>query len=168
MYEKVDLNMNISKTIFMTNLVTICGLRIAGVEIQMEDVYLGHQLSIPRSPQTCELERRLALPSAAIRGLKDVFKSDISVYLKRRIFDQFLLPVTTYGTETLTLTNDNSCEKLRIAQRKMERSMIVVTLSDHIRNEDLRGRSGVIDVVETIARFERKWVGHIAKMLDER
>lgn len=46
--------------------------------------------------------------------------------------------------------------------------MIVVTLSDHIRNEDLRGRSGVIDVVETIARFERKWVGHIAKMLDER
>lgn len=136
---KVGLNINMSKTKFMTNLVPSCGLKIDGAEIQLVNryVYLGHEVSISRDNQTCELKRRLTLSWAAFGRLKDVFKSDIPVNLKRMVFDQCVLPVMTYGSETLTLTTATA-KKLRVTQRKMERSMLGVTLKDHIRNEDLR------------------------------
>ena len=51
--------------------------------------------------------------------------------LKRKVFDQCVLPVMTYEAKTLTLTTA-SANKLMVTQRKMERSMLGVSLRDHI------------------------------------
>ena len=59
----------------------------------------------------------------------------------------------TYGAETLTLTT-TSANKLMVTQRKMERSMLGVSLLDHIRNEDLRRKTGVTDVVNKIRKLK--------------
>ena len=83
------------------------------------------------------------------------------------VFDQCVLPVMTYGAETLTLTTA-SANKLMVTQRKMERSMLGVSLRDHIRNEDLRRRTGVTDVVNQIRKLKWNWAGHVARMSDGR
>ena len=86
--------------------------------------------------------------------------------LKRKVFDQCVLPVMTYGAETLTLTKA-SANKLMVSQRKMERSMFGVSLQDHIRNEDLRRRTGVTDLVNQICKLNWNWAGHVTRILTE-
>ena len=125
--------------------------------------YLGHKIQISRDNQTCEIKRRVTLSWAAYGKLADVFKSDMPQCLKRKVFDQCVLPVMTYGAETLTLTTA-SANKLMVTQRKMERSMLGVSLRDHIRNEDLRRRTGVTDVVNQIRKLKWNWAGHVARM----
>ena len=69
-------------------------------------------------------------------GLWNVFTSDMPQCLKREVLDQCVLPVMTHGAETLILTTA-SANKLMVTQRKMERSMLGVSLRDLIRNKDL-------------------------------
>lgn len=45
--------------------------------------------------------------------------------------------------------------------------MLGTTLRDYIRNEDLRRRSGVNDVIRVLAKFKWNWVGDIAWMQAE-
>lgn len=71
--------------------------------------------------------------------LRNIFKSDIPISLKKKVC---VLPVITYGTETSTLTKLNA-RSLKIAQRKMERSILGIKLSDHIKNTEVRKRMGV-------------------------
>lgn len=78
--------------------------------------------------------------------LRDVFKNDLPIGIKWQHFSRCVLKVITFGAETSTLTVASG-KKLRMAQRKMERSMLGVLLKDHIKNEDLRMRTGFRDVV---------------------
>lgn len=67
--------------------------------------YLGHEICIGCDNQTMGLERGISLAWAAFGKLKkDVFSADVAVCLKRKVYDQCVLPVVTYGAETLTLT----------------------------------------------------------------
>ena len=68
------------------------------------DIYLGHEIRLGRDNQTCEIYRRIGLAWAAFGRLRGVFKGDISISLKSKVFDQCVLSVLTYGAETLTLT----------------------------------------------------------------
>ena len=43
--------------------------------------------------------------------------------------------------------------------------MLGVSLRDHIRNEDLRRRTGVTDVVNQIRKLKWNWAGHIVYKL---
>lgn len=51
-----------------------------------------------------------------------------------------------------------SAKELRIAQRKMESSILGVQLGDYFRNKDLRNITGVIDVYQ-IAKLKWNWAG---------
>lgn len=73
----------------------------------------------------------------------------------------------TYGTETLTLTKTIGL-KLRVIQRSMERSMLGVSLQDKIRNEDLRSRTRVTDVIIRVAQLKWNWAGHVARLKNVR
>lgn len=166
---EIGLKINFSKTKYMTNLVPSEILTVGGQEVELVNsyVYLGHEIRITRDNQTCELKRRITLSWAAYGRLSHVFRAKIPISLKRKVFDQCILPVLTYGAETLTLTTA-SARKLRTTQRKMERSMLGVSLRDHIRNEDLRRRTGVTDVIQQIASLKWNWAGHVARMTDGR
>lgn len=167
--QKVGLKINIAKTQFMTNLVPSCNLMLEGKEIQyvISYKYLGHEIRIGRDNQTCELNRRIGLTWAAFGRLRHVFKSDIPMCLKRKVFDQCVLPVLTYGSETLTLTQ-KTVNKIRITQRAMERSMLGVTLRDKIRNEELRRKTKITDAIERITHLKWNWAGHVARIPDNR
>ena len=87
--------------------------------------------------------------------------------LKRKVFESCVLPVLTYGAETLTITQA-SAQRLRVAQRAMERAMLGVSLRDKKTNEWIRQQTKVQDVMERIASLKWNWAGHIARMTDDR
>jgi len=80
----------------------------------------------------------------------------------RRVFDQCVLPVMTYGAETLTLTK-KTINRIRVTQRVMERSMLGISLRDRIHNNEITRRTGVVDAVERIATLKWNCAGHIAR-----
>ena len=128
----VGLQMNISKTKYMTNLVPSEQIFIGDKEVALVNKYnyLGHEIQISRDNKMCETIRRVTLSWTAYGKLADVFKSDMPQFLKRKVFDQCVLPVMTYGAETLTLTTATA-NKLMVTQRKMERSMLGVSLRSY-------------------------------------
>jgi len=167
--DKVGLCINQQKTKIMTNLVLggTVSLDSEGIGEVDEYKYLGHQIRINRDNQTRELQRRIGLGWAAYGGLRDVFSSSIPMSLKRKVYDQCVLPVMTYGAETLTLTK-GTVEKLEVAQRKMERAMLGIRLQDRIRNTEIRRRTKVQDIIQRITTLKWKWAGHVARFKDDR
>ena len=148
---EVGLKINMSKTQIMTNLVPSENISIAGEAINQTNSYkyLGHEICIGRDNQTIELDRRLRLAWVAFGKLNYVFKSSLPVCLKRKTFNQCVLPVLTYGAETLTLTK-RTVHKIRVAQRAMERVMLGISLRDKVTNQEIRRRTGVVDAIERI------------------
>ena len=80
--------------------------------------------------------------------------------LKRIVFNQCVLPVMTYGAESLTLTK-KPIKKIQVMQRAMGRSMLGISLRDRVPNSTIRLRTRIIDVVERIAFLKWNWAGHI-------
>jgi hypothetical protein len=167
--ERAGLKINFEKTKLMTNLVMSGNITIDNNTIQQTDTYkyLGHEIKINRDNQTNEIQRRIGLTWAAFGKLSHILKSSIPMCLKRKVYNQCVLPVQTYGAETLTLTQ-KSANKLRVTQRAMERAMLNVSLRDHITNRQIRQRSGVQDVIERTTRLKWNWAGHLARTQDGR
>ena len=87
--------------------------------------------------------------------------------LKRKIFNQCVLPAMTFGCQTWSL-GKALVKKLEISQRSMERRMLNVKLKDRIRNTTIRQRTRVTDIVQYVTNTKWKWAGHIARMKDNR
>ena len=162
--QKVGLKINSANTQFMTNLVPSRNLQMENNEVlQVTSFnYLGHEIRIGRDNQTCEMGRRIELGWAAFGKLRRP-----QMCLKRKVLDQCVLPVLTYGAETLTLTRETA-NKLRVAEIEMERAILSITLRDRIPNDEIRRRTRVTDVVERVAHLKWSWAGHIARMSGER
>ena len=79
--------------------------------------------------------------------------------------DQCILPTMTYGCQTWSL-NKQMTNKLRTAQRAMERKMLDLKLKDKIPCSEIRKRTKIIDVIEYILKRKWKWAGHIARLKD--
>ncbi|XP_050306270.1 uncharacterized protein LOC126743283 [Anthonomus grandis grandis] len=62
----------------------------------------------------------------------------------------------------MTLTK-RSAERLRATQRAMERAMLGTSLRDHIRNDEIRRRTKVTDVMRRVAELKWRWAGHVAR-----
>ena len=68
-----------------------------------------------------------------------------------------------YGSETWALKKAHM-ELLLVAQHKMERIMLGITLRDHKHNTWIRHQTGVNDIKTGI----QEWAGHIARFKDNR
>ena len=99
--------------------------------------------------------------------LNIIFKSDMPFCMKRKLFDQCVLPVLTYGCETWTL-NSKSIQKLNTTQRSMERQMLNITRYDKKRNIWIRNQTKVCDIMRWITSKKWQWAGHIARRKDNR
>ena len=64
---------------------------------------------------------------------------------------EYVLPVMVYGSETWALKKSHM-EQLSVAQRKMERIMIGITLRDHKRNTWIRHQTGVNGIIDVIKK----------------
>ena len=80
--------------------------------------------------------------------------------------DQCVLPTLTYDCQTWSL-NKQMTNKLRTAQRAMERKMLDLKLQDKIPCSEIRKRTKIIDTEYTLKQ-KWKWAVHIARMKDNR
>jgi len=87
--------------------------------------------------------------------------------LKRKVFNQCILPFLTYGCETWTNSTEMK-RKLQITQRAIERQLLNITKRDKKRNEWIRNQTGVKDVTRRIAQRKWKWACHIDRTKDLR
>ena len=88
-----------------------------------------------------------------------------SITIKRNVYNEYVLPVMVYGSETWALKKAHM-ELLLVAQRKMERIMLGITLRDHKRNIWIRHQTGVNDIMNVIKKGIHGWAGHIARFKD--
>ena len=168
--QRVGLKMNMDKTKVMSNVHVAPVPVVVGndtLEVVDHYTYLGQIVQLGRSNFEKEVARRIQLGWAAFGKLRDIFSSRIPQCLKTRVFNQCVLPVITYGSETWSLTA-GLLEKLRVTQRAMERAMLGVSLRDKIRNTDIRRRTRVTDIARKICKLKWQWAGHIARRTDNR
>lgn len=166
--EEIGLSMNMGKTKVMSpeNIIFRVGNDI--LENVNEYIYLGHALKLGNENQTAEISRRIRMTWAATSKLGFILQdSKIPINLKREVFNMCVLPVLTYGVETMSLTI-KSAAKLRTTQRAIERGMLGISLRDRITNEEIRRRTKVEDVIEKTARAKWRWAGHIARQEETR
>ena len=103
-------------------------------------VYLGQHYSLKENNQDKEIQRRIMAGWAAYAKHRDIFKSNLAIFLKRQVYNSCVLPAMTYGAETWTLTKQAQ-NKLAAAQTKMERSMLNITYKDRRTNIWVRERT---------------------------
>ena len=171
--KKDGMKMNKKKTKIMCNEIARKhprqGITIDGEKLEEvnEYKYLGRMLT-SSNELNVEINQRITSGWRRFGQYSD-FLGDrkTPVCLKRKILDSVILPTLTYGAETWSLTR-RQAEKLAVAQRSMERSILNVTRRDKIRNEIIRGRTKVRDVIETTIEKKSRWAGHVARMRSER
>lgn len=165
---KIGLKMNKTKTKIMSQDQVQIAVNGHILENVQEYIYLGQQIEIGKGNKEIEIERRRRLGWAAFGKLSHILKDRrIPQYLRTRIYEQCVVPVITYGAQTWTLTK-TMVNKLRTTQRAMERVMIGVTLRDRKRNEWIRQRTKVVDIVERVTSLKWNFAGHIVRLTDER
>ena len=166
----VGLSMNLSKTKVMLNeSATTSTVAVDGNTIEKVDryVYLGKTVT-QAGDLLPEIKRRIALGWAAFSKVANIMKSrKASMNVKRKVHNEYVLPVMVYGSETWALKKAHM-ELLSVAQRKMERIMLGITLRDHKRNTWIRHQTGVNDIIDVIKKGIHGWAGHIARFKDNR
>ena len=115
-----------------------------------------------------EINKRIALGWAAFGKVENIMKSrKSSMKIKRRLLNECILPVMTYGSETWTLSKP-IIEKLSVAQHKMERIMLGITLRDKKRNSWIRQQMGPTNIPKYVKKSKHRWAGHISRFTDNR
>ncbi|KAM0735271.1 LINE-1 retrotransposable element ORF2 protein [Formica fusca] len=161
--QAVGLKMNLQKTKIMSPKNMVVTIDNHTLEIVEEYVYLEHNIKLGKENQTAEITRRIGSTWAAFGKLSYILRNPrVPTNLKRKVNDTCILPVTTYGLETATLTV-SSANRLRVCQRAIERAMLGISLRDHIPNKEVRRRTRITDVVERVARLKWQWAGHVAR-----
>ena len=127
---------------------------------------MSHRSQIP--PHTsCRMEgqkKYLVNSNSCVK----IFQDDkMPLSLKRQVFDQCVLPTMTYGCQTWSLTKATT-QRLRTAQRAMERKMLKAKLKDKIPCREIRAKTNIKDVVKFAAKQKWKWAGHVARLNDNR
>ena len=162
--------MNLSKTKVMLNEnATTSTVAVDGNTTEKVDRYVNLGKTVTQAGDLLpEIKRRIALGWAAFSKVANIMKSrDASINVKRKVHNEYVLPVTVYGSETWALKKAHM-ELLSVAQRKMERIMLGITLRDHKHNTWIRHQTGIHDIIDVINTGIHGWAGHIARLKDNR
>ena len=132
---KLGLKINMKKTKVMFNTYAAKSrMHIGPYEVESVDeyIYLGQRVSM-ENDKSEEIKRRITAGWIAFNNYRDILRSKIPMCLKRRVFNQCVLPAMTYGSQTWALTKRME-NRLEITQRSMERAMLGITKRDHTTN----------------------------------
>ncbi|CAG4970592.1 unnamed protein product [Parnassius apollo] len=168
--QRIGLKMNMDKTKIMFNVhVTPMPVVVGSTMLEVVDeyVYLGQIVRLGKSNFDREVNRRIQLGWAAFGKLRHIFSSGIPQSLKTTLYNQCVLPVMTYGSETWSITAGRM-RTLKVAQPAIERAMLGVSLLDKLRNEYIRSKTRVTDIAQRISKLKWQWAGHIARRTDNR
>lgn len=169
--EKNGLKINAEKTKVMYNkyVEKTDEIKINNVAIETVDafIYLGHNI-IANNDMKNEVKRSIQRIWAAIDKLKNLLEErKIPMCLKRKVFNQCVLPVMVYVTETWSITKGN-LERINKKQRRNEWKMLGITLQDKVEISEMRRRTKVKDAAREILKSKWRWAGHIARSNDNR
>ncbi len=99
------LKMNMKKTKVMAGSAIVQKtVEVAEVVIEQvkEYVYLGQRFSL--QAKNSEIRRRIKAGWQAFGRYNTIMKGNLPICLKRKVYNQYILPAITYGAETWTLT----------------------------------------------------------------
>ncbi|KAG6941071.1 hypothetical protein G0U57_007169, partial [Chelydra serpentina] len=103
----------------------------------------------------------------AFNSVRDILQGKINKTTCVNLFNSTVLPAMLYGSETWSLTKIEE-HQLSVTQRAMERTLLGISLRDHIPNETIRQQSGVRDVVVESRLSKMRWAGHVVRLSDNR
>ncbi len=92
---------------------------------------------------------------------------NIPMSLRRKVYNQCVLPTMTYGSETWSITKYSET-KLQSTQRAMEWQMLKISLQDKVRCNIIRQQTGVIDILRKVKQSKWRWAGNVARRKDNR
>lgn len=131
--------------------------------------YLGSFIEESGNP-TAEVKSRIGKASAVFKSLRKCLWSrrQISLVVKRRLFDSLVMPVLLYGLELLSL---NVAATSQIASFEMHclRAILGVGWQQHITNEEVLQRFDRREHLPVrLLRLRMRWLGHLTRMKPER
>ena len=166
---KVGLKIHKGKTKYMTNYADNEDILIGQQKIEKvtEFKYLGQTTHLKDTTKE-EIYARIRAGWSCFGKNKEILQDkQLPISLKKQVMDQCILPTMTYGCQTWSL-NKQMTNKLRTAQRAMERKMLDLKLKDKIPCAEIRKRTKIIDIIEHTLKQKWKWAGHIARLKDNR
>ena len=161
---KVGLKTHKGKTKYMTNYADSEDILIDQQKIEKvtEFKYLEQTTHLKDTTKE-EIYARIRAAWSCFGKNKEILQDkQLPISLKKQVMDQCILPTMTYGCQTCSL-NKQMTNKLRTAQRAMERKMLDLKLKDKIPCSEIRKRTKVIDIIEYTLKQKWKWAGHIAR-----
>lgn len=166
--KQVGLEMNLSKTMVMTNsLQRRISVDNETLKYTENYIYLGKQIGLNRKQNDLEIERRVQNTWNKYWSLKEIFKSNMPTNIKTKLMMQCLLPCLTYACQTWKFT----CKlksKITSCQRGIERSMLNIKKMQKIRHTKIREATKATDALIYAKKLKWKWAGHVARLKDER
>ncbi len=158
----MGLKMSMKKTKIMYNKHLIGRQIMIGneaLEFVEEYTYLGQMVSANPAHEK-KIRRRIGMGWSAFGKLNLLMNSNLPLFLNRKVYNQCILPILTYGPESCRLTYDLE-RKLNSAQRGMERRMLGITWRDRKRASWIREQTKVEDILMTIKKKKWTWAGHV-------
>ena len=166
---KVGLKIHKGKTKYMTNHADNEDLLIDQQKIEKltEFKYLGQTTHLKDATKEEIYARIRAAWSCFGKKQGNLQDKQLPISHKKQVMDQCILPTMTYGCQTCSL-NKHMTNRLRTAQRAMERKMLDLKLKDKIPCSEIRKRTKIIDIIEYTLKQKWKWAGHTARLRDNR
>jgi hypothetical protein len=127
------------------------------IEKETINVYLDQEIDTSLFHFDNEIARRVKIGWKSFN--KYHYNQTVSISFKRKRFNRFVLPVLTYGCETLTVTRESEA-LLRSAVRDMER---IITQADKHKESSQEKRSVFVDISEFVKFKKWQWAGQIAR-----
>ena len=146
----------VSHSQYMTNYADSEDILIGQQKIEKvtEFKYLGQTTHLKDTTKE-EIYARIRAAWSGFGKNKEILQDkQLPFSLKKQVMDQCILPTMTYGCQTWSL-NKQMTNKLRTAQRAMERKMLDLKLKDKIPCAEIRKRTKIIDIIEYT--LKQKW-----------
>ena len=92
---------------------------------------------------------------------------DLTVETKLKVYNQCIIPLMMYGSETWTLYHHH-IKLLRTIQQRHLRSILKIGWDHFITNDEVMDRAKSTDIEIILVRNRLRWMGHVARMPDVR
>src|SRR5678816_1801750 len=144
-------------------------IEVEGTEIKMVEKckYLGGVFG-REGGNVQEITSRIAQYGGAVRAVYPILKDrQMSVEMKRVIFEGVLTPILLYGAETWsTTTREDS--RIQSAEMYVLRAIMGKTRRDRQRNKRIREEVGVKAILNKMDAARLRWWEHLERMQEGR
>ena len=110
-----------------------------------------------------DLEDKLQLYNKINVAIRRHFGKQMNKETKLRIHNITAKTALKFGSEAWVLKKREE-QRLEAAQMKFLRHLLGITKWDKGKNQCIRGKTGVQNIVEEIKQYKKKWLEHVQRM----